>query len=122
MSISFVFISTTKITKDNWCEIVEAGRSRWKIENQGFNNQKNHGFNLEHVFCNECIAMKNHYILIQIAHILLQLVQKGMIMFKEQKKALKDISYDILEALRNTEITPNIRSAKRLKISFLNTS
>jgi hypothetical protein len=31
-------------------EIVKAGRSRWKIENEGYNVLKNHGYNLEHNF------------------------------------------------------------------------
>ena len=122
VNIPFVFISSTKFTDNNCLEIVEAGRSRWKIENQGFNNQKCHGFYLQHVFCNDYIAMKNHYILIQIAHIIIQLMQKGMKIFKQYKKALKDISYDILESLRNSRLTPSTTCAKRLKINFKNTS
>jgi murein DD-endopeptidase MepM/ murein hydrolase activator NlpD len=31
-------------------EIVKAGRSRWKVENEGNNVLKNHGYNLEHNF------------------------------------------------------------------------
>ena len=30
--------------------IVRAARSRWKIENEGFNTLKNHGYHLEHNF------------------------------------------------------------------------
>ena len=29
---------------------MRAGRARWKIENEGFNNLKNHGYHLEHNF------------------------------------------------------------------------
>ena len=45
-----------------------------------------------------------------------------MKIFKQYKKALKDISYDILESLRDTRLTPSTTCAKRLKINFKNTS
>lgn len=67
--------------------------------------------------------MKNHYLLIQIAHIILQLLRYGMKIFKECKKALKDISYNILEALRNTQLTLDIDSTSvKIQIRFENTS
>ena len=36
------------ITKNNAKKIVDAGRNRWKIENQGFNRQKHWQGNIEH--------------------------------------------------------------------------
>lgn len=39
-SKNFVFVTNIRFTKRNALKIVEAGRSRWKIENEGFNNQK----------------------------------------------------------------------------------
>ena len=50
------------------------GQQRWKIENQGFDIQKHHGYALEHVYCQQFNAMKVVYLLIQIAHLLNQLV------------------------------------------------
>ncbi|MBD2248676.1 ISNCY family transposase [Nostoc sp. FACHB-888] len=44
------WITNHKITNDNVEEIVKAGRSRWKVENEGNNVLKNHGYNLEHNF------------------------------------------------------------------------
>jgi hypothetical protein len=38
------------ITKENVEEIVGCGRTRWKIENEGFNTLKNHGYNFERNF------------------------------------------------------------------------
>ena len=35
-----VFVTDLNITKKNVSKIELTGRSRWKIENQGFNNQK----------------------------------------------------------------------------------
>ena len=36
----FAWIADITITKNNARKIVNAGRNRWKIENQGFNRQK----------------------------------------------------------------------------------
>lgn len=44
------WITSHKITENNVEELVKAGRSRWKIENEGNNVLKNHGYNLEHNF------------------------------------------------------------------------
>jgi hypothetical protein len=37
-----------EVTADNVAAIVRIGRSRWKIENEPFKGQKNHGYELEH--------------------------------------------------------------------------
>ncbi len=44
------WITDIKITDENVFEIVAGGRARWKIENEGFNTLKNHGYHLEHNF------------------------------------------------------------------------
>jgi hypothetical protein len=48
------------------------GRQRFKIENKGFNVQKNCGYRLEHYYGGKDYAWKNYYHLIQIAHTLHQ--------------------------------------------------
>ena len=44
------WITNNQITEKNVENIVKAGRSRWKIENESNNVLKNHGDNLEHNF------------------------------------------------------------------------
>ena len=46
----FSFVTDLKITPNNVQEIVEAGRTRWKIENKNNNTLKTKGYNLEHNF------------------------------------------------------------------------
>jgi hypothetical protein len=59
-------------------ETADRGRLRWKIENEGFNSQKNLGYALEHKFSrNSLIAMRNYYQLLQIAHMINQLVERS---------------------------------------------
>lgn len=41
-SKNFIFVTNIKITNGNVDKVSKAGRSRWKIENEGFNN---HFFN-----------------------------------------------------------------------------
>ena len=43
-----VFVTSLKITKKTANQISFSGRLRWKIENEGFNNQKNSGYELKH--------------------------------------------------------------------------
>lgn len=55
----------------------KGGRARSKIENEGFNMQKNGGLNLEHPYSQDLDNQKAYYYLLQIAHLILQLVEKG---------------------------------------------
>ena len=47
---SMAWVTSLPITKQNVAEIVACGRTRWKIENEGFNVMKNHGYEFEHNF------------------------------------------------------------------------
>jgi hypothetical protein len=46
----FSWITSHKVTKKNIMEIMKAGRTRWKIENETFNTLKNQGYNMEHSY------------------------------------------------------------------------
>lgn len=58
----------------------KGGRARWKVENEGFNRQKNRGLNLEHVYSNDPEKWKAYYVLLQMAFILVQLVERGSLL------------------------------------------
>lgn len=55
----------------------KGGRLRWRIENQGFNVQKNGGIRLRHDYGSQGHAWYNYYLLAQIAHLLQQLCWFG---------------------------------------------
>jgi hypothetical protein len=65
-------------------ELIRTGRLRWKIENEGFNTQKNLGYRLAHKY-SRCSwrAGKNYYQCLQIAHLINQLAE-----LSEQAKRL----------------------------------
>lgn len=76
VSKRFVFITDHKPDAKNIRKICAAGRMRWKIENEGFNTQKNLGFNLGHKFSRRCFgSYKNYYQCMQIAHMITQLTE-----------------------------------------------
>jgi len=61
-------------------KLQEVGRLRWKIENEGFNTQKNLGYNLEHKYSRvDFNATKNYYQCMQIAHLIEQLALLGKV-------------------------------------------
>jgi len=59
---TFCYITNFKVTEKNVDYLVKNGRLRWKIENEGFNVQKNKGYNLEHQFSSDDNAAKNYYL------------------------------------------------------------
>lgn len=72
----FVWVTDLKVSKENIREFVTGARLRWKIENEGFNTQKNLGYNLQHKYSRvSYLAMKNYYQTLQIAHMINQLVE-----------------------------------------------
>lgn len=71
------YITNLRISEQRVQEIETLAQQRWKIENQGFDVQKQHGYALEHLWCRNVSAMKVVYLLIQIAHLLNQLMLKA---------------------------------------------
>ncbi len=47
---TYTWVTNIKITKDNIHQLMQGGRTRWKIENETFNALKNMGYQFEHNF------------------------------------------------------------------------
>ena len=74
----FVYLTNMSINADNILKISKYARQRWRIENEGFNTQKHHGYELEHKFSRKSLmARQNYYQSMQIAHLINQLVEKS---------------------------------------------
>lgn len=72
----FVFVTSMPLKKSNIAQIAASGRLRFKIENEGFNTQKNLGYRLQHKYSRVSYnGMKNYVCLMQIAHMLNQLYE-----------------------------------------------
>ena len=103
-TIRFCWITNIEVTKRNLEEMILAGRGRWKIENEGFNNQKNGIYRIEHLNSRNSNAMKNHYLITQIADILMQMYENGDKGVKELKYTIKHIAEELLESLRKQSL------------------
>ena len=110
VTTEFVWITSIEITDKNAKKLVRAGRSRWKIENQGFNRQKHWQGNIEHACSWNERAQKNHYLLEQISDFMKQLYEYFYLKKNEIKKAQKNISSELLASfgrqLTETEDIP----------------
>lgn len=99
---NFHYITNLKVTNNNIREVVYLGRNRWKIENQGFYNQKHRTFNISHLNSRNDVALKNHYLFIQIAHTIRQLLEQGNKQVKLLKLKIKEVSSLLLGNLTST--------------------
>jgi hypothetical protein len=102
----------------------DGGRMRWKIENEGFNVQKKGGYELEHAYTNNPNSAKVFYFLLQIAHLLAQLLYKSNLLkrdFPGGFGSAKNLAFRLLEAWRNARMAQaDIIAAlqKRFQIRF----
>lgn len=103
--VRFRWISSLELTGKNLEEMIYAGRGRWKIENEGFNNQKNGIYRIEHLNSRNSNAMKNHYLLTQISDILMQLYLAWNPYIKKLKQTVKNTSSGLLESFRGLTVT-----------------
>lgn len=55
--------------------------------------------------CLDNIAMKNHYLLVQISDIIRQLLEHGSVAIRKLKLGIKEISSRILESFRRDPLT-----------------
>lgn len=104
-TVRFCWVTSIELTKKNIEEMIKTARGRWKIENEGFNNQKNGIYDIEHLNSQNSNAMKNHYLLTQIADIIMQIYLAWNPVRKEIKQSIKNTSSKLLESFRGLTIT-----------------
>lgn len=100
----FVYLSSVEMDCYSILELTVCGRLRWKIENEGFDVQKHHGYGLGHQFSRKSmLAMKNYYQLMQIAHLINQLFELSSLLaeVRRRKESLDHISSCLVGELRH---------------------
>lgn len=106
---TFRWVTNFKVSKDNVTALAnKGGRIRWKIENEGFNVQKNGGFALEHAYTKNENAAKILYYLLQLAHMIAQFIERGGALrniFPRGHPTGKNLAFRLLEAWRNALLT-----------------
>lgn len=143
----FAFVTDLRPNKENVRMLInEGGRKRWIIENQGFNSQKNDGFELTHTYGLNANAWKNYYFLAQIAHTFQQLylhsdlhsriraeqlrrADESLHRVKERENitsktlleyysSAKNSARRLLESFRNIEFTVDLDLASRIQVKL----
>ncbi len=113
--ITFSYITNLKVDDYKIETIVAMGRRRWKIENEGFNEQKNGTFCISHLCSRNENALKIHYYLIQIAHIIRQLLEFGSKLLKNMKLGTKK---EVSTFITNNLTSFTIASLNNLETKF----
>ncbi len=121
---TWAWITDLKVTKNTVIEVAtKGGRARWCIENEGFNTQKNSDLNLEHAYSRR--HWQAYYYLLQIAHMVLQLVEKGSLLKRLAKQAgktvlglfgsLKNIAERLRESFRRLRLPDEVYDRERAR-------
>jgi hypothetical protein len=128
----FAWITRLKLNARTVEEVAtKGGRQRWHTENQGFNRQKNGGFNLEHVYGKNPETLKAYYYLLQIAHMILQVLEASSLLRRlaadcqrtpwQLFGSLKNLARRLLECFRYYGLADDAfdaARASRLRISL----
>lgn len=89
-----------KLNEENVRVLAKRGRCRWKIENEGINIQKNGGYRLEHLYSRDEVGMKIWCALIDIAHLINQLIEQGSLITIKTYGSIRNIAQRMFEHLR----------------------
>ena len=114
---AFQWITNIEITQKNAMKIARTGRLRWKIENEGFNRQKNWQADITHACSWNEWAMKNHYLMQQISDFMKQLYEHYVLKKLGIIKKQKNISSDLLVSLAGPLTAEDIFRSKMQSIS-----
>jgi hypothetical protein len=120
------WVSDQTISKKNIIELVKAGRSRWKIENETFNTLKNQGYHIEHNFGHGQQNLSNNFFVLNLLaffiHQILELCDKGYQHCRSKFSSRKEywnnlrgairimLFRDIDHLLRNVADPPEVRA------------
>ncbi len=96
----WAWLTPLEVSRETVQEVAtKGGRERWREENEGFNTQKNSGLNLEHAYSHKC--WEAYYFLLQIAHLILQLVEKGSLLQQLAEQQGKKTAVELFGSLKN---------------------
>jgi len=128
VTTTFAWLTNLPVTRETVVEIAtKGGRCRCTIDNEGFNMQKNSDLNLEHAYSTDPERLKAYYYLLQIAHMMLQLLERGSLVRRLAQEigktpvtlfgSLRNIARRFLEALRYTR-WPDEEGAPAIQVRF----
>ncbi|MFK7948114.1 MAG: transposase, partial [Saprospiraceae bacterium] len=118
---TFSWITSIKINKNNVRNIMKAGRSRWKIENETFNTLKNLGYHFEHNYGHGKDHLSTTFaFLMLLAFLIDQIIQAACHIFKTIEKHIftKIKLWQSIKSVFHTDIYSNMEDIYR-RVAFL---
>jgi len=103
------WVTNIRIHENNAAEIATHGRLRWKQENEGFNEEKNGGYDLEHQYSKNWQAQKCWIQLLLIAAIIMNLFYRTTCLSQDVRNNLggiRKLGKRLLEAIRWMKVSP----------------
>ena len=100
----FVWITNFYLCRNNVEKTAnQGGRLRWNIENQGFNVQKNNGYEMQHPYSEHKNGFRIFYILLLIAHYINQLILNSNLIqsLYSTFRSAKNFARRLAESMRN---------------------
>jgi hypothetical protein len=98
------WVTDMNVDKSNVVELVQAGRSRWKIENETFNTLKNQGYHIEHNFGHGQRYLSNTFFVLNLLafyiHQVLELCDKGYQYCRSKFSSRKEYWNNLRAAIR----------------------
>jgi hypothetical protein len=107
----FVWLTNFRVCANNVANIAnKGGRLRWKIENEGYNVQKNNGYAMQHPYSEHPNGFRVFYLLLLLAHYLTQLILHGSLIrsLRQVFGSAKNFARRLAESLRNHILPANL--------------
>jgi hypothetical protein len=107
----FVWLTNFHLCRNNVEKIAnKGGRLRWKIENEGWNVQKNSGYEMQHPYSGHANGFQVFYVLLLMAHYIAQLILHSNLITSLCRTfgSAKNFARRLAESLRNHPASANL--------------
>jgi len=98
--VNFSWVTDIKLKESNVLQIANAGRSRWKVENETFNTLKNLGYNFEHSYGHGKQHLSTIFCLLMILAFLVDQIQEACCTVFQRCKLRRGTYRDLWEEMR----------------------
>lgn len=99
--VNFSWVTDIKLKKSNVLQVAQAGRARWKVENETFNTLKNLGYNFEHSYGHGKQHLSTIFCLLMMLAFLVDQIQEACCTVFQGCKQRRGTYRDLWEEMRS---------------------
>lgn len=99
--VHFSWATTIEITDENIYQIMKAGRSRWKCENEVFNTLKNQGYHLEHNYGHGQENLSANFAILMFLAFMIDQLEESFCELFQAARTIKRTKYSLWEKIRS---------------------